>query len=165
MICCKSRAEIWELHGEGSEEGLGFREGEGGKLQSLTPALPSLGEADQCPLQHRPCWCPGQGRGSAGAGNWDGDEIQMSSPPRALGPSAVPITSSLFNLAAANQPRWDWLLFSCFPQEQLRDRFCQELGDFCPQDLTSSVWPCLACARCRSCGAEGTFGGCWWPQC
>lgn len=63
----------------------------------------------------------------------------MSSPPIALGRSAVPAASNLFNLAAANQPRWDWLLFSCCPHGQLRDRFCQELRDFCPQDLTSSV--------------------------
>lgn len=57
----------------------------------------------------------------------------MSSPPTPLGPFSVPATANLFNLAAANQPRWDRFLFSCCPQEQPRDRFCH-----CPQDLTDS---------------------------
>lgn len=40
----------------------------------------------------------------------------MSSPPIALGPSAVPATSNLFNSTAANQPQWDRFLLSCHLQ-------------------------------------------------
>lgn len=91
------------------------------------------------PLSTGPAGVLRQSSASAGVVNWAVDELQMSSPPIALGPSAVPVTSNLFNFAAANQPRWDRFLFSCYPQEQPRDRFCQELHDFCPQDLTNTV--------------------------
>ena len=64
--------------------------------------------------------------------NWYVDEIQMSYQPIALRPSAVPATSNLFNLEAANQSRWDLFLFSCYPQQEFRDGFCQELNVFCP---------------------------------
>lgn len=64
--------------------------------------------------------------------NWYVDEIQMSYQPIALGPSAIPATSNLFNFEAANQSRWDLFLFSRYPQQEFRDRSCQELNVFCP---------------------------------
>lgn len=67
-----------------------------------------------------------------GVSNWYVDEIQMSYQPIALRPSAIPATSNLFNLEAANQSRRDLFLFSCYPQQEFRDRSCQELNAFCP---------------------------------